>query len=102
MKILSSFTHHQVVPNLYECLCYAEHKERYSEECRKQSSSGVPFTSIVILFPTMDVNGASKQPGYKRQNIFLCVRQNKEFIQVWNYLRLSKDDSISFLGELSL
>ncbi len=27
MKILSSFTHPQVVPNLYECLCSAEHKE---------------------------------------------------------------------------
>ncbi len=32
MKILSSFTHLQVVPNLYECLCSAEHKGRYSEE----------------------------------------------------------------------
>ncbi len=32
MKILSSFTHPQVVPNLYECLCTAEHKVRYFEE----------------------------------------------------------------------
>ncbi len=32
MKILSSFTHLQVVPNLYECLCSAEHKGRYFEE----------------------------------------------------------------------
>ncbi len=32
MKILSSFTHPQVFPNLYECLCSAEHKGRYSEE----------------------------------------------------------------------
>ncbi len=31
MKILSSFTHPQVVPNLYECVC-SEHKGRYSEE----------------------------------------------------------------------
>ncbi len=29
MKILSSFTHPQVVPNLYEFLCSAEHKGRY-------------------------------------------------------------------------
>ncbi len=50
MKILSSFTHHQVVPNLYECLCSAEHKGRYSEECGKQSSSGAPLTSIVFFF----------------------------------------------------
>ncbi len=56
MKILSSFTHPQVVPNLYECLCSAEHKGIYSEECGKQSSSGAPLTSIVFFFPTMEVN----------------------------------------------
>ncbi len=32
MKFLSSFTHPQVVPNLYEFLCSAEHKGRYFEE----------------------------------------------------------------------
>ncbi len=32
MEILSSFTHPQEVPNLYEFLCSAEHKGRYSEE----------------------------------------------------------------------
>ncbi len=31
MKILSSFTHPQVDPNLYECVC-SEHNGRYSEE----------------------------------------------------------------------
>ncbi len=50
MKILSSFTHPQVVPNLYEFLCSAEHKGRYSEECGKQSSSVAPLTSIVFFF----------------------------------------------------
>ncbi len=40
MKILSSFTHPQADPNLYECVCSAEHKGRYSEEWGKQSSSG--------------------------------------------------------------
>ncbi len=29
MKMLSSFTHPHVVPNLYEFLSYAEHKGRY-------------------------------------------------------------------------
>ncbi len=65
MKILSSFTHPEVVPNLYECLCFAENKVRYSEECGKQSSSGVFF------FPTMEVNGAPKQPGYKLSSKYL-------------------------------
>ncbi len=31
IKILSSFTHPQVDPNLYECVC-SEHKGRYFEE----------------------------------------------------------------------
>ncbi len=92
MKILSSFTHPQVVPNLYECLCSAEHKGRYSEECGKQSSSGAPLTFIVFFFPTMEVNGAPKQPGYKlSSNISSFVfGRTKKFMQVWNYLRVSK------------
>ncbi len=80
MKILSSFTLPQVDPNLYECVC-SEHKGRYSEEWGKQSSfflllwkSMVPQNSLITNF---------------LQNIFLCV-QNNTFIQVWNYLRLSK------------
>ncbi len=32
MKILHDLTHPQVVPNLYEFLCSAEHKGRYFEE----------------------------------------------------------------------
>ncbi len=71
MKILSSFTHPQVVPNLYECVCSAEHKGRYSEECGKRSSSGAPLTSIAFVFPTMEVNGAPKQPGYKLSSNYL-------------------------------
>ncbi len=50
IKILSSFTPPQVVPNLYECLCSAKHKARYSEECGKQSGSGAPLTSIIFSF----------------------------------------------------
>ncbi len=75
MEILSSFTHPQVVPNLYECLCSAEHKGRYSEECGKQSSSGAPLTSIAFFFPTMEVNGAQNSLVTNfLQNIFFCVR----------------------------
>ncbi len=70
MKMLS-FTRPQVVLNLYECLYSAEHKGRYSEECGKQSSSGAPLTSIVFFFPTMEVNGAPKQPGYKLSSKYL-------------------------------
>ncbi len=32
-----------------------------------------------ILFPTMEVNGAPKQPGYKLSSKYLpCVQQDKE------------------------
>jgi len=34
MKILSVLTHPYVVPNLYVLICFAEHKERYLEECQ--------------------------------------------------------------------
>jgi len=37
MKILSSFTHLQVVPNLYVFICSAEHKGGYLEECFNQT-----------------------------------------------------------------
>ncbi len=71
MKILSSFTHPQVDPNLYECVC-SEHKGRYSEERGKQSS---------IISPTMEVNGAPKQPDYKLSSKYLplCSEQTHSY-----------------------
>ncbi len=100
MKILSSFTHPQVVPNLYECLCSAEHKGRYSEECGKQSSSGAPLTSIVFFFPTMEVNGAPKQPGYKLSSKYLPLcsaeqRNSYKFGTTWGWVN---DDRIFIFG----
>ncbi len=71
IQILSSFTHPQVVPNLYECLCSSEHKGRYSEECGNQSSSEAPLTSIVFFSLLWKSNGAPKQPGYKLSSKYL-------------------------------
>ncbi len=104
MNILSSFTQSQVVPNLYECLCSAEHKGRYSEECGKQSSSGAPLTSIVFFFPTMEVNGAPKQPAYKLYSKYfpLCSAEqinSYRFGTTWGWVN---DDRILIFGELSL
>ncbi len=78
MKILS-FTRPPVVPNLYECLCSAEHK-RYSEECGKQSSSGAPLTSRVFFFSYYGSQWCPQNSLVTNflQNIFLCVRQNKD------------------------
>ncbi len=97
MKMLSSFTHPQVVPNLYECVCSAEHKGRYSEECGIESSSGAPLTSMVyIFFPTMEVNGAPKQPDYKLSSKFLPLcsaeqRNSYRFRTTWGWVN---DDRI--------
>ncbi len=71
MKILSSFTLPQVVPNLYECLCSAEHKGRYSEECGKTEQFWGTIDFHSIFFPTMEDNGAPKQPGYKLSSKYL-------------------------------
>ncbi len=67
MKILS-FTQPQVDPNLYECVC-SEHKGRYSEG----NSS--------IFSPTIEVNGAPKQPDYKLSSKYLplCSEQTHSY-----------------------
>ncbi len=78
MKILSSYNHPQVVPNLYEFICSAGHKGRYSEESGKQNSSWAPLTAIVffyLLWKSM-VPQNSLVTDFL-QNIFLCVRQKK-------------------------
>ncbi len=89
MKMLSSYTHPQVVPNLYECLCSTEHKGRYSEECRKQRSSGAPFTSIVF-FSYYESQWSPKtawlQTFFKISSF--VFGRTKKFIPVWNYFRL--------------
>ncbi len=50
----------------------------------------IDFHSI-FFFPTMEVNGAPKQPGYTffRISSFVFSR-TKKFLQVWNKLRVSK------------
>ncbi len=100
MKILSSFTHPQIVPNLYECVCSAEHKWRYFEECGKQSSSGSPLTSIVFFFPTMKVNDAPKQLDYKLSSNSLPLRLSQQrnsyrFGTIWGWVN---DDRIYIFG----
>ncbi len=98
MKILSSFTHPQVVPNLYECLCSAEHKGRYSEECGKQSSSGAPLTSIVFFCSYYGSQWCPRtawlQTFFKIS--FFVFSRTKTFTQVWNYLMVSRWQNFHF------
>ncbi len=92
MKNMSSFTYllTQVVPNLYECLCSAEHKGRYSKECGKQSHSGAPLTSI-LFFPLLWKSSAPKQTGYKLSSKYLplCSIEQRNSYR-FNYLRVSE------------
>ncbi len=63
----------RVDPNLYECVCSAEHKGRYSEECGNRA-----VLDHSICFSTVEVNGAQNSLITNfLQNIFLCVQQNK-------------------------
>jgi len=62
MKILSSFTHPQVVSKLYEFFSSAEHKSRYFNECQETESWWTPLTFIVVkTYSTMEVNGVHQQ-----------------------------------------
>ncbi len=95
MKILSTFTHPEVVPNLYECLCSVEHKGRYSEKSVNQSSSGAPLTSIVSLGKKMSYYGSQRCPKTAWLQTFFKIYsfvfgRTKKFIQVLNYFRVSK------------
>ncbi len=57
-------------PNLNECVC-SEHKRRYSEECGKHS----------IIYPSMEVSGAPKQPDFKLSSEYLplCSEQTHSY-----------------------
>ncbi len=76
MNSLSSFTHPQVDPNLYECVC-SEHKGRYSEEC----------SIFLLLLKSMVPKTAWLQTFFR---ISSFVFRTNTFIQVWIYLRMSK------------
>jgi len=72
IKILSSFTHPEVVPNLYEFLsCWKEKKIFW-----------------FFVLHTMEVNGAHQLYGYPYSSILSSSvsSRGKKFIQVWNNL----------------
>ncbi len=94
MKILSSFTHPQVVPNLYEFLCSAEHKGR------KPGCFGAPLTSIVGKKNTMEVNGAPELLCFPHSSEYLplCSAEQTHsyrFGTTWGWVN---DDTIFIFG----
>ncbi len=97
MKIMSLFTHPQVVSNLYECIFSAEQQRKIFWRMweTEQFWGTIDFHSIFFLLWKSMVPQNSLVTNFL-QNIVLCVQQNKEFIQVWNYLWRVNDDRISF------
>jgi len=87
MNILSSFTHPQVVANLYEFHSSAEHKGRYFEERLEPNSRSAQLTSI------LDKKKILKSMVPKFQSFFkissYVFSRRKKLIQVWNNLRVS-------------
>ncbi len=81
MKILSSFTHPHVVPNLNKFLSYIEHKRRYFEFWRTKQLM-VPIDFHSISFP---IQHSSKY-------LILCSTYCNilKLIQGWNDTRVSK------------
>ncbi len=75
MKILSSFTHPQVVPNLYECLVLLNTKEDVLNNVGFWGT--IDFHSIFVLLWKSMVPQNSLVTNFL-QNIFLSVQQNKE------------------------
>ncbi len=86
MKILSSFTHPQVVHNLYEILCSAEHKGWYLATMLFWGT----VDSIVGNQNTMEVNGAPELLScpYSSQYLPLCSaeqRHSYRFGTTWGW-----------------
>jgi len=71
MKILSSFTHPQVVANLYEFLSSAEHKGRYFDW----------NFGTIDFFSTMKVNGPKQLFGSNRSSKYfpLCSAERNSY-----------------------
>jgi len=82
MKILSSFTHPQVVANLYEFLS-AEHKGRYFEERLEPKSCLAPLTLVEKK------SMVPKFQSFFKISSFVFSRR-KKLIQVCNNLRVSQ------------
>ncbi len=100
MKILSSFTHPQVVPKpvWIPLFCWTQRKIFWRMWETEQFWGTIDFHSI--FFPTMEVNGAPKQPGYKLSSKYLplCSAEQRNayrFGTTWGWVN---DDRIFIFG----
>ncbi len=93
MKVLSSFTHPEVVPNMHEFLYSAKHKIKYFGSVCNQ----------VWGVNTMEVNGYCQPwlPTFFKIYYFALSRR-KKLIKVWNKWMVSMTDDRIFLLHHSL
>ncbi len=91
MKILSSFTHPQVVPNLYGCLWPAEHKRKifWRKFVTTQFWGTIDFHSRKKIYGSQLCPRCALFPTFFRISSFVFAR-TKTFVQGWNQLRVSK------------
>jgi len=80
MKMLSSFTHPYVVPNLYEFLSMVEHKWRYFKECLFQKVDGSHW--LPFLFSWVPSTYAVVSAFFKIYSF--VFNRRKKLIQIWN------------------
>ncbi len=100
MKILSSFTHPQVVPKVVwmSLFCWTQRKIFWRMWETEQFWGTIDFHSI--FFPTMEVNDAPKQPGFKLTSKYLPLcsaeqRHSCRFGTTWGWVN---DDRIFIFG----
>ncbi len=105
MKILS-FTHPQVVPNMYECLCSAEHKGRYSEEwvlghhwlpqhfLSYYGSQWCPKTAWLQTFFKIPLCSAEQRNSYMFGTTWGWINYDTIFIFGWTFPLKSTWDQI--------
>jgi len=91
MKILSSFTHPQVVANLHEFLSSSEHKGKYLEERLEPNSCLPQLTSIVEKKNRMEASKSMvpKFQSFFKISSFVFIRR-KKLIQVCKNLRVNE------------
>ncbi len=70
MENLSSFTHPQVVPNLYECIVLLNRKEDILKNVGDRAVLGAPLT-FIVFFSYYGVNGAPE---------LLCLPHSSEYL----------------------
>ncbi len=95
--ILSKCTHYQKVLPMYECLCSAEHKGRYFEECFLPGCFGAPLTEEkqhyvngapeLLCFPLsleyLPLCSAEKRHSYRFGTTWGRVNNDRIFIFGW-------------------